>query len=857
MDSEPWSIGEPSHAINLSSSDELRFARSISYTIDKTWDPGIILEGATQPSTQIGVALSNQERSTRPNHQAQSDAAVTTCGTWKPVQKFSSRNQAETLYVIYTRKPRFSNVPNLPFSEWLKTHVPTATTTVISGPAIPSTLLPTLSPLVQSVSQVPSQGPLQGSSWSSSSSSSLSTVEWPPLPSAQSKPLSSSSAPWPPALPMVSPMQPAPPPPALLVVQSVMWEPSFEPSHALISSVPFASSAASPSLPTKPPHATYHLKKRKQNRTSNDNRKHLTKDAVESFYTIACEERAHQEINNKVAGFWRNKRKKDSADDVFTAAKKKKTLDGMVEGRVPPGLNDDAIKKVKEGCDNTGTFKKNNLNLLLDKETRQGLYRDSVRKVFEATWDVAILPYQSQPTIGEAPDDGGSGSSSSTMGAGPAGPTDDAAEEFQQMDVDEIFNMVEAEAKAREQKRLRTVTVSLKGIVRQELLDMKIVRESKDESLVGPEQVTTAFAEMIRIFQEKQEILANATDEFACLGRKTTILMSQYRFSIPGQPETELEPDHLRKREVPLFDLRGSLVPSSFTPRNDINPTIPVAHLSGTLEDLVNSTPKGKDDRCLSPRGAHKKSDEDHPLWSELADELDARLGLDCMEQGWTDGDPHPMAGVTNAESSSGTPRGIALTSDDPGLCTLNTYATTTLSNVTRAIRQYSVTTRNRFELLSGVDDIVDQKPHQEQERDLAVLLPTYTGVRRGARQACREFEGGTWHLRDLRDQEIRTKRVCATLTVEQRSNAKEAVIKNLKSEVEVNNTSIDPKAPTSIPLKRDIAVVVLHGAAGTAVGSRIKGHQKRGGSKLTKEHRKYGTVAHTNENRTSRICSC
>ncbi|KAG0355912.1 hypothetical protein BGX24_006525, partial [Mortierella sp. AD032] len=447
---------------------------------------------------------------------------------------------------------------------------------------------------------------------------------------------------------------------------------------------------------------------------------------------------------------------------------------------------------------------------------------------------------------------------------------------------------------------------------------MKIVRESKDESLEGPEQVTTAFAEMNCIFQEKQEILANATDELACLGRKTTILMSQNRFSIPGQP------DHLRKREVPLFNLRGSLVPSSFTPRNDISPTIPVARLPGTLEDLVNSTPKGMDDRWtrdvqdlfsyhhlsyiysryLSPRGAHKKSDEDHPLWSELADELDARPGLDCLEQGWTDGDPHPMAGldeakkvktdkrtgrdwgregsrtgisqedarkrlvdieedlqeleslqeekrqkwlkadqqryelsvhereltaarrqqdvsekkvkaprtaqqqqayqnlsqarrtaeilfldwlkddsrlrdlratqyafqkiaktrpntslpnstphptqptwtnpcaenktesirvdhllqgVANAESSSSTPRGIALTSDDPGLCTLNTYATTTLSNVTRAIRQYSVTTSNRFELLSVVDDIVDQKPHEEQERDLAVLPPTYT----------------------------------------------------------------------------------------------------------------------------------
>lgn len=143
--------------------------------------------------------------------------------------------------------------------------------------------------------------------------------------------------------------------------------------------------------------------------------------------------------------------------------------------------------------------------------------------------------------------------------------------------------------------------------------------------------------------------------------------MSQNRFSTPGQSKTRLKPDHLRKREVPLFDLRDSLVPSSFTPRNDSSPTIPVARLPDTLEDLVNSTPNGKDDRwardvqdllsyhhlsyiysrCLSPYGARKTSNEDHPLWSELADELDTPPELDCLKQGWTDGDPHPMAGLS------------------------------------------------------------------------------------------------------------------------------------------------------------------------------------------------------------------
>lgn len=55
----------------------------------------------------------------------------------------------------------------------------------------------------------------------------------------------------------------------------------------------------------------------------------------------------------------------------------------------------------------------------------------------------------------------------------------------------------------------------------------------------------------------------------------------------------------------------------------------------------------------------------------------------------------------------------------------------------------------------------------------------------------------------------------------------------------------------------KKVATVDLYGAAGTAVGSRIKGHAKRGGSKLTQQHRRHGPVAHTNENRTSRVCSC
>ncbi|OAQ24751.1 hypothetical protein K457DRAFT_58213, partial [Linnemannia elongata AG-77] len=45
-------------------------------------------------------------------------------------------------------------------------------------------------------------------------------------------------------------------------------------------------------------------------------------------------------------------------------------------------------------------------------------------------------------------------------------------------------------------------------------------------------------------------------------------------------------------------------------------------------------------------------------------------------------------------------------------------------------------------------------------------------------------------------------------------------------------------------------------GTGGSCVGSRLKGHSKRGGGKMCHQHRQYGVVAHTNEQRTSQLCS-
>lgn len=63
----------------------------------------------------------------------------------------------------------------------------------------------------------------------------------------------------------------------------------------------------------------------------------------------------------------------------------------------------------------------------------------------------------------------------------------------------------------------------------------------------------------------------------------------------------------------------------------------------------------------------------------------------------------HLLDGLCPTDSStSASPRGIGVTSDNPGLCILNTYAVTTLSKVTESIRHYTVATSNRFSLLSG-----------------------------------------------------------------------------------------------------------------------------------------------------------
>lgn len=107
------------------------------------------------------------------------------------------------------------------------------------------------------------------------------------------------------------------------------------------------------------------------------------------------------------------------------------------------------------------------------------------------------------------------------------------------------------------------------------------------------------------------------------------------------------------------------------------------------LQKIANTRPKTTRPNTTQPERSHPGS---QATWTNPCVENRAEsMRID-----------HLLDGLCPTDSSTTSPRGIGVTSDDPGLCTLNTYAVTTLSKVTESIRHYTVATSNRFSLLSG-----------------------------------------------------------------------------------------------------------------------------------------------------------
>ncbi|KAF9117604.1 hypothetical protein BGW39_002024, partial [Mortierella sp. 14UC] len=253
--------------------------------------------------------------------------------------------------------------------------------------------------------------------------------------------------------------------------------------------------------------------------------------------------------------------------------------------------------------------------------------------------------------------------------------------------------------------------------------------------------------------------------------------------------------------------------------------------------------------------------------------------------------------------------------SDDPGLCTLQVSATMTHGKVSNHIRHY-FETANPFGVLEDydhlgpsiispsedvadippihritaplLDDLTFSKKHaRSREQDLRSSNPVATTarnaherlsttpitttttleqietaqqIRRDVRDACRVFTFSNKRRKQAKTQRIRTSRAYATLAAAQRSKIK----KEARLELQTQDMTKDPrKFPSDKADMQEqdhdhvyVLPIILHGAGGSCVGSRLKGHMKRGGRKMNKQNRQYGVVCETDEHRTSQVCS-
>jgi hypothetical protein len=261
----------------------------------------------------------------------------------------------------------------------------------------------------------------------------------------------------------------------------------------------------------------------------------------------------------------------------------------------------------------------------------------------------------------------------------------DDAEEFPQLNEDELSKAVETEAQERDKRSLKPVTVTLKDIVRREQLDIPVGPEAKDESMGGGglnwlQRCTMRFCESsTRSKNYYPTVQTNYPVSVAkplfwyviifilqqLSKNQSYIQKADIKSSIPGLFETE--PEQRREQEIPSFDIRNSLVSSSFTPRNDVSPTTPVAPLPESLEEFVSCVPKDNNEKWirdvqgllsyhhlgylyskfLSPNGVQRSANVKHPLWSSLADEVDIKPRLDSLCEDWLSDDPHPLGGLS------------------------------------------------------------------------------------------------------------------------------------------------------------------------------------------------------------------
>ncbi|KAG0064077.1 hypothetical protein BGZ90_002382 [Linnemannia elongata] len=469
---------------------------------------------------------------------------------------------------------------------------------------------------------------------------SLSSSEWPPLPSSQKAkvtPCSSTAA-------------------AATITSSSSSDARSPP----------LSITASGSAIQGPPLATFRATKRRIQYPPRDSRAHLTEEKLKISFARACDEKAKQEVEKEVDRLWRKRKRTETFEDVYCEQKKSATLESLSgKPSLPQGLVDRATDIVKSTYPNTDTFRKHNLTTQLDTLYRQEQYRNSLRTNFNDAWNTAISrpnPERNPATSHQNSDINIENFNEALVEQGGLA-VDNSGDLLPDGDEAAISEMIEREAREREKKRLLTVTVPLKDIIRKELHQTTVVvQESND----NPGKEMTAAQKMYDVLRSKQEILTNAVDELACLVRKTTLLLAQNAFTVPDPRVPTTPAQGTRKQfQQPTFNICTSLIPSTFTPRTNSSPTVAVAPLPSHLSQYIDASTKGPNQRWISdlrelfsyhhlgflyssffsPHGFDPDSDKKHPLWAELAKSLEGPP-LSALDSSWKPGQPHPMSGL-------------------------------------------------------------------------------------------------------------------------------------------------------------------------------------------------------------------
>ena len=170
--------------------------------------------------------------------------------------------------------------------------------------------------------------------------------------------------------------------------------------------------------------------------------------------------------------------------------------------------------------------------------------------------------------------------------------------------------------------------------------------------------------------------------------------------------------------------------------------------------------------------------------------------------------------------------------------------------------------------------------------------------ARSAERNTLQDFESSKSRLKQLHTQRLRTKRTWAKLCAAERRHVRRHALEGTQAQggspsaayttagpfaaststtatMQPTVSAVDgwctqcnrhhiPNEPESRMFKHvtqcpksqpELRPVLLIGEAGTGVGSRIGGYQRRGGGKMREQHRRYCTIGMTNEYRTSKTC--